>query len=55
MVAASSSVVGIFFFFFFEKVGPFILCLRFFFEVEISSCNLTALFRPRSVHSGSVS
>ena len=37
--------------------GFFLACpaCTFFFSVEISSCTLIPLFRPRSIHSGSVS
>ena len=39
---------------FLGNVQPFPTC-NFFFKVEISSCTLILLFRPESVHSGSVS
>ena len=37
------------------QCSTFIPCLFFFFKVEISLCTLISLFRPGSVHSGSVS
>ena len=37
------------------STNSFPTCAFFFFKVEISSCTLIPLFRPGSVHSGSVS